>query len=223
MLEQLKKEVMEIARRAQREGLCKHKSGNCSARDKETGLIVITPTGTDRELLTVDDMVVMDMDANVVENLTGLKPTSESLMHLMIYKTREDVHAIVHTHSMYATVFAVLNQPVEAVSYEMITMNAKKARIPVAPYGRPGTTTLAESVVDACRESDGFLLRAHGAVAVDKDNIEEAYLRASYIEELSELYHHVLAVKGDREVPVFPTEEIQNWAYPAEIKFPNRK
>ncbi len=108
MLESLKKDVVQIAKRAQKDGLCKHLSGNFSARDKETGYVVITPTQVDRELLTARDMVVLDLDANVVENLSGLRPTSESLMHLQIYKTRPDVNAIAHTHSMYATTFAVL-------------------------------------------------------------------------------------------------------------------
>lgn len=97
MLESLKKEVCDIAKRAQKDGLCKHKSGNFSARDPQTGYIVITPTSVDRELLTPRDMVVMDLEANVLENLSGLRPTSEALMHLMIYKTREDAKAIVHT------------------------------------------------------------------------------------------------------------------------------
>ena len=89
MLESLKKDVVQIAKRAQKDGLCKHLSGNFSARDKETGYVVITPTQVDRELLTARDMVVLDLDANVVENLSGLRPTSESLMHLQIYKTRD--------------------------------------------------------------------------------------------------------------------------------------
>ena len=82
MLEDLKLRVMNVAKQAQREGMCKHKSGNFSARDEGTGLVVITPTSVDREDLVVPDMVVMDLDANVVENQTGLRPTSESLMRL---------------------------------------------------------------------------------------------------------------------------------------------
>ena len=112
MLENLKKDVCEIAKRAQRDGLCKHKSGNFSARDPQSGYIVITPTSVDRELLTPRDMIVMDLDANVIENLSGLKPTSESLMHITIYKTRTDANAIAHTHSMYATTFALLNKAI---------------------------------------------------------------------------------------------------------------
>ncbi len=222
MLESLKSQVVAIAKRAQREGLCKHKSGNFSARDSKTGYVVITPTSLDRELLQVRDMVVMDLDANVIENPTGLRPTSESLMHLQIYKTRPDVMAIAHTHSMYATVFAVLEKPIPAVVYEIANLNCSKARIPVAPYGRPGTPALAESVIDPVQEADVLLLQGHGAVAVDQNNIDEAYLKACYIEELAELYHHALTANGGKEPKSFPPEELQKWAYPKEIQFPNK-
>ena len=221
MLEDLKLRVMNTAKKAQRDGLCKHKSGNFSARDAETGYVVITPTSVDREDLVVPDMIVMDLDANVIENQTGLRPTSESLMHLEIYKTRPDVMAVAHTHSMYATVFAVLNKPVPAVVYEIANLKCSKARIPVAPYGRPGTPALAESVVEPCKEADVFLLQGHGAVAVDETNLEEAYLKAAYIEELSELYHHAMTANGCQEPDSFPVEELQSWEYPKEIKFPN--
>ena len=220
MLEELKLRVMNVAKQAQHEGLCKHKSGNFSARDDETGYVVITPTSVDRDALVVPDMIVMDLDANVIENQTGLRPTSESLMHLKIYKTRPDVKAIAHTHSMYATVCAVLNKPIPALVYEIATLNCSKARIPVAPYGRPGTPALAESVVAPCQEADVFLLQGHGAVAVDETSIEEAYLKVCYIEELAELYHHALTA-GGREPDSFPVEELQSWEYPKEIKFPN--
>jgi len=76
MLEELKKEVVKIAKEADRSGLCKHRSGNFSIRDKETGYVVVTPTGVDREKLTYNDICVMDLDANVIENVTGLRPTS---------------------------------------------------------------------------------------------------------------------------------------------------
>lgn len=221
MLENLKLRVMKVAKQAQREGMCKHKSGNFSARDEETGLVVITPTSVDREDLVVPDMVVMDLDANVVENQTGLRPTSESLMHLKIYQTRPDVRAIAHTHSQFATTFAVLEKPIPAVVYEIANLNCSKARIPVAPYGRPGTPALADSVVDSVKEADVLLLQGHGSVALDEGNIDEAYLKVCYIEELAELYYHALTANGGQEPKSFPVEELQKWEYPKEIKFPN--
>ncbi len=222
MLEELKRRVMEVAKKAQREGMCKHKSGNFSARDKETGYVVITPTSVDREDLQVRDMVVMDLDANVIENPTGLRPTSESLMHLAIYKTRPDVMAVAHTHSQYATTFAILNKPIPAVVYELTNLKCSKARIPVAPYGRPGTPALAESVVEPIHEADVCLMQGHGALAVDEGTIEEAYLKVCYVEELAELYYHALTANNGKEPEVFGPEELQSWAYPKEIKFPHK-
>ena len=219
MLEHLKKDVCEIAKRAQRDGLCKHKSGNFSARDSESGYIVITPTSVDRELLTPRDMIVMDLDANVREHASGLKPTSEAMMHLMIYKTRPDAKAIVHTHSMYGTIFALLNKPIPAIVYEVANFGLTKARIPVAPYGRPGTMELADSVVAACKEAECFLLEKHGTVAFDTRDIYEAYLKANYIEELAQLYYNALTLCQEREPEAFSQEELQCWSYPKEIRF----
>lgn len=219
MLETLKKEVCEIAKRAQREGLCKHKSGNFSARDIQSGFVVITPTGVDREVLTPRDMVVIDPDANVRENLSGLRPTSEALMHLMIYRQRPQAVAVAHTHSAYATTFALLNKPLPAIVYEVASLGLTRGRVPVAPYGRPGTPELADSVVEACREADSFLLEKHGVVAVDDRDIYEAFLKASYIEELAELYYLALTANGGREPESFRQEELQQWAYPKEITF----
>ena len=223
MLESLKKDVCEIAKRAQKDGLCKHRSGNFSARDKETGYVVITPTSVDREILTQRDMIVMDMEANVIENLSGLKPTSESLMHLMIYKTRPDANAIAHTHSMYGTTFALLNKPIPAIVYEVANLGLTKARVPVAPYGRPGTTDLANSVIEACQEAESFLMESHGVVAFDSKDIYEAFLKAAYIEELAQLYYNALTVSNGVEPKAFKQEELQKWEYPKEIKFPNNK
>ena len=221
MLETLKKDVCQIAKRAQKDGLCKHKSGNFSARDLESGYVVITPTSVDRELLTPRDMIVMDLDATVVENLSGLKPTSESLMHLIIYRQRPEATAIAHTHSAYATTFALLNKPIPAIVYEVANLGLTKGRVPVAPYGRPGTTDLADSVIESCKEADCFLLEKHGAVALDNRDIYEAFLKAAYIEELAELYHHALTANNCQEPPAFAQEELQKWEYPSQIKFKN--
>jgi len=162
-------------------------------------------------------MVVLGLDAKIIENLSGLKPTSESLMHLMVYKTRPDAMAIAHTHSAFATTFALLNKPIPAIVYEVATMGLTKGRVPVAPYGRPGTRDLAKSVVATATETKCFLLEKHGAVAFDVD-IYEAFLKAAYIEELAELYFRALLVNGGEEPEAFTQEELESWQYPSEIK-----
>ena len=71
MLEELKKQVVKYALQADRSGLCKHRSGNFSVRDPKTGYVCITPTGMDREEMTYHDVVVIDLDANVIEAETA--------------------------------------------------------------------------------------------------------------------------------------------------------
>ncbi|WP_295635221.1 class II aldolase/adducin family protein [uncultured Mitsuokella sp.] len=215
MLEGYKRQVVRYAQQAEREGLCRHRSGNFSVRDKETGYIVITPTGMDRAEMLPEDVVVIDMQGRVVEALTGKKPTSESMMHIAVYKARPDVGAIVHTHSKNATAFAVMNKPIPAIVYELFLLGCKKGYIPVAPYGRPGTKELAQSVLKPLEISDVALMQAHGVIAVAKD-LKEALLRASYVEELAEIYYKTLTVLG-HEPDVVPVEELANWKYPSSL------
>lgn len=215
MLEGYKRQVVRYAQQAEREGLCRHRSGNFSVRDKETGYIVITPTGMDRAEMLPEDVVVIDMQGRVVEALTGKKPTSESMMHIAVYKARPDVGAIVHTHSKNVTAFAVMNKPIPAIVYELFLLGCKKGYIPVAPYGRPGTKELAQSVLKPLEISDVALMQAHGVIAVAKD-LKEALLRASYVEELAEIYYKTLTVLG-HEPDVVPVEELANWKYPSSL------
>ncbi|WP_432647130.1 class II aldolase/adducin family protein [Mitsuokella sp.] len=215
MLERLKRQVVRYAQQAEREGLCRHRSGNFSIHDKETGYIVITPTGMDRAEMLPEDVVVIDMQGNVVEALTGKKPTSESMMHMAVYKARPEVGAIVHTHSKNATAFAVMNKPIPAIVYELFLLGCKKGYIHVAPYGRPGTKELAESVLKPLSISDVALMQAHGVIAVAGD-LKEALLRASYVEELAEIYYKTLTVLG-HEPDVVPVEELANWKYPGRL------
>lgn len=217
MLENLKKQVVKIAQEADRSGLCKHRSGNFSIRDKETGYVVVTPSGVDRDELTYHDICVVDLDANVIEIETNVKPTSELLMHLSVYKTRDDVFALAHTHSRFATAFAVINKEIPAIIYECANLNLKDGVIPVAKYGRPGTTALSDSVVEPIKRSDVILLEKHGVVAVDKDPAE-ALLKAHYVEELAEVYYRALQLNGGKEPDVFSVEELGSWQYPSQIK-----
>ena len=218
MLESFKKDLCAIAKRAQIDGLCKHKSGNFSIRDDQTGLLAVSPTSLNREEMSPRDIVIMDLDARVIENETGLRPTSEVLMHIEIYKARPETRAIVHTHSPYATSFAVLGKPIPAIVYEVANLGLSRGRIPVAPSARPGTPELAQYVREAAAEADCILLEKHGAVAIDDRNIYEAFLKAAYIEELAELYHHVLTA-GGAEPDCFEQDELRRWEYPKQIKF----
>ena len=217
MLEEQKELVLKYALEAEHMGLCRHRSGHFSLRDRSTGLICITPTGLDRNEMTFQDIVVMNDQAQVVESENGHRPTSEAIMHLKIYEARPEVNGVVHTHSKFAVTFAILKKEIPAIVYELMNLGCKEGYIPVAPYGRPGTMALAESVIKPLSISDVALMESHGVVAVAKD-IKEALLKAAYVEELAEIYYRTLTVLGPgREPPYIPNEELQKWAYPKEI------
>lgn len=218
MLDSLREDVCAIAKRSQAEGLCANKAGNFSVLDPDSWLVVITPSGVDRETLTPRDLVIIDLYANVVENFSNLKPSSEALMHLAIYATRPDTRAVVHTHSLYGTTFALMNRPIPALVYEAASMGLTQARIPVAPYARPGTLELAANVVDACKEAECFLLEKHGAVTFDTVSIAEAYRKAVYLEEMAHLYYNALTLGQGAEPPCISQDELSAWKYPDHIK-----
>ena len=212
MLEQIKEDLRCYARAADHAGLCRHRSGNFSIRDTASGHICITPTGMDREEMTADDIVVIDMDGQTVESVNGRKPTSELMMHTAIYRSRGDVLAVAHTHSRAATAFAVMNKPIPAIVYELSILGCKEGYVPVAPYGRPGTRAAAENVLAPLSISDVVLMQAHGVVAV-ADSLKEALLKASYVEELADIYYRTLTVLG-REPDTIPADELAKWKYP---------
>lgn len=216
MLDFEKQQLCSVAKRAQSSGLCKHRSGNFSTFDPASALLAVTPTGLDREEMSPRDIVLVDLDGRVVEAESGLRPTSEVLMHIELYRNRPDLRGIAHTHSPIATSFAVLGRPLPAVVYEVANMGLSKARVPIAAYARPGTPELAENVGVAAQEADCVLLEKHGAVAMDDRNVYEALLKAAYIEELAELYYRTLTIGGG-EPPTISEEEMAAWEYPQQI------
>ncbi|MCR4922440.1 MAG: L-ribulose-5-phosphate 4-epimerase [Lachnospiraceae bacterium] len=104
MLEELKKKVYEANMLLPKYGLVTFTWGNVSEIDRESGLFVIKPSGVDYDIMTPDDMVVMDLEGNRVEG--KYKPSSDTPTHLVLYKAFKDIGGVVHTHSSYATSWA---------------------------------------------------------------------------------------------------------------------
>ncbi len=109
-LEALREELVRLHLDLPRYGLVVWTGGNVSARDPETGLVAIKPSGVRYEDLTAESMVVLDVDGRVVDG--ALHPSSDTASHLYIYRERPDVNGVVHTHSRYATAFAAVGRPI---------------------------------------------------------------------------------------------------------------
>lgn len=162
-------------------GLVRGTSGNVSVRDPATGAIAITPTGLPYPGMQPADVAVLGPDGSQLDG--ALKPTSEQALHLAVYRARADVGAVVHTHSMFATTFAVLGEPVPPVHYLIVRAGGP---VPVAPYARYGTVELAESCVQTLGNGFGVLLANHGVVAVGAD-LAAAMAVAEAVEYTAEL------------------------------------
>ena len=171
-----------------------HDSGDISIRDPETGLIYIDPRPNKNfriapnwKCLTVDDIVVIDIDGNVVDGgKTGDKnPTVEAPMHLCIYRARPDCNAIVHSHALYSSVFASCGEDIPACIVE--TQLVCKGEIRCAEYGTVSSVVLGDNIVEALgEERKAALLRLHGAVYIG-NTIEDAFSVAMYTEKAAQV------------------------------------
>lgn len=176
-LETMRQEVLRYYCRSYEDRLMAGTSGNASVWSPELGQMVITPSGVDWRDLTAERLVAMDLSGNVYGK--G-KPSSEWRMHAAVYRAVPEARAILHTHSRHATAFAVVGQPIPPVLIEMQLFLG--GAVPLCPYGPPGSEDLAEKTARILSAAPACLLENHGVVALGK-TMEEAWLRASYVED----------------------------------------
>jgi L-ribulose-5-phosphate 4-epimerase len=161
-LEPIRDELVELHALLPRYGLVVWTGGNVSARDPETGLVAIKPSGVTYEDLTAESMVVLDLDGNVVEG--SYKPSSDTYSHLYIYRNRPDVNGVVHTHSRYATAFAAVGRPIPV--YLTAQADEFGGEIPCAGFSLVGDDSIGRLVVDGIGSSPAILLKNHGVFAI---------------------------------------------------------
>jgi L-ribulose-5-phosphate 4-epimerase len=177
VLEQLREAVYRMHLELPRNRLVVWTSGNVSGRDPETGLVVIKPSGVRYDELTPQDLVVVDLDGGVVEG--GLRPSSDTAAHLYIYRHRPDVGGIVHTHSPYATAFAVVGRSIPACLTAIC--DEFGGPVPCGGYARIGGEEVGREVVRSIGKSPAILLRNHGVFTVGRT--PEAALKAAVMVE----------------------------------------
>lgn len=172
-----------MGRRLVAAGLVTGTQGNVSARDEETGLIAISPSGMEYDLIEADDVPVVDLRGHPVEG--HRRPSTELPTHLAIYRRRPEVGAIIHTHSLYATVLAVLGWSLPPILGEAAAVLGGEVR--VAPYATTGTELLGRYAAEALAGRQAVLLKNHGALAVGPD-LREALHVALVLESTARIY-----------------------------------
>jgi len=164
MLEALKEQLHKLHLELPKNGLVTWTGGNVSARDPETGLVVIKPSGVMYDDLRPEDHVVLDLEGDVVEGT--LSPSSDTASHLYIYCHRPDVNGIVRTHSPYATAFAALNRPIPV--YLTAIADEFGGPIPCAGFALIGGEEIGQQVIEHIGNSPAVLLKNHGVFTVGK-------------------------------------------------------
>ena len=161
-LEAIRNELVQLHLALPKNNLVTWTSGNISIRDKDSGCVVIKPSGVDYDDLRPEHMVILNLDGQVQEG--DFKPSSDTASHLFIYRQRPDVCGVVHTHSPYATAFAAIGKPIPVY----LTAHADEfgGPIPCGPFALIGGEQIGQVVVDHIGHSPAILLKNHGVFTI---------------------------------------------------------
>lgn len=179
----LVKEIIEISHRMYEKGLVVATDGNISCR-LDSQRIVITPSGKSKISLQAQDLVIMNLKGEKLSG-TGM-PSGEYRMHLMVYKERPDVNAVVHTHSPYATGFSVAGIPLMQCVLPEVVLTL--GGIPLTEYGTLYTEELPQAIKKYIKDYNAFLLKNHGVLTIG-ENLTVAYHRAEKVEHMAQVIY----------------------------------
>ena len=196
MLDKLKDELVKLHLELPKNNLVAWTGGNISARDAESGLVVIKASGIRYEEMGPEHMLVMDMNGALVEG--GFKPSSDVYTHLYIYKHRPDVFGVVHTHSRYATAFAAVGQPIPCVLTAM--GDEFGGPIPCGGFALIGDEAIGKVVIESIGASPAILLKNHGVFTIGK-NAEAAVKAAVMVEDVAATVWMALQIGSPDVIP----------------------
>jgi len=178
MLENLKKEVYKAHLKLWENRLVMCTSGNVSARDPKTDLVVIKPSGVSYDKLLPDNLVVVDLNGNIIEG--NLKPSVDMATHLYVYKHMPDVMSVIHTHSTYASAFAAIGKPIPVCLTAMADFFGRD--IPVGELVLIGEEEIGKEIIRKIGNSKAIIMKNHGPFTIGK-NVNEALKAAIFLEE----------------------------------------
>jgi L-fuculose-phosphate aldolase len=179
--DELRRDLARFGRLLHRLGFMPGTSGNLSVRLDRQRLLV-TPTGMSKFLMRADDMVIVDLDGRQLGG--ARRVTSEIGLHVAVYKHREDVGAVIHSHPPIATAFACAGRGLDEHLCQEAVMTL--GAVPLAPYATSGTYEVAESITPFIPAHEAILMANHGAVAYGADLLQ-AFQRMETLEHLAQI------------------------------------
>lgn len=182
----VKEMIVEAGRKMYNTGLVAGTSGNISMRnpDKEDSFF-ITPSSMAYDQIQEHDIV--EINSKGEPYIKGLRPSSEWQMHVCVYKRFKKYNAIVHTHSTFATSFAVTHEDIPLILIEMRPYLG--GDLHVAPYRPAGSKELGEVILPYLEDRNSCLLANHGTISCG-ETLEDAFMAAEYVEDAAKIYYY---------------------------------
>lgn len=180
----LRSAIVECGRICYERHLTTSNDGNISAR-MDNGQILITPSGISKGRLHESDMLTLDLDGNILSAKQNRLPSSETSMHLEVYKQRSDVRAVLHAHPIFATTLTVagIDFPADVLPEVILTLG----NVPTTAYAIPASHEDAEVIRPFIKDYNALLLRQHGSLTVGKD-LDEALVHLERMEHVAEIF-----------------------------------
>lgn len=173
--------VLAAAKKMLADGLVEGTSGNISGRLPD-GLVCLSPSSVPYDTMTLDDLVVVDLEGSVVEGHRS--PTTEKDLHLSTLRRYPELGAVIHTHAVYATMFALAHEPIPAVIEEVVVYVG--GDIPCCDYKGTGTAELGDEVAANLADRGAALLANHGLVTC-ASSPEKALHNAALVERTAKI------------------------------------
>jgi ribulose-5-phosphate 4-epimerase/fuculose-1-phosphate aldolase len=191
-------QVLEYSQSLARKGYLVGTGGNLSVRIEGEEALAITPSNLDYLAMCLDDICIVSWDQQPIEG--ERKPSVETGLHTVVYQNRRDVNAVIHTHQQYASVFALINQPIPALYDEQARFLGRSVEI--VPYGPSGTGLLKRQVASKLRNNcHAYILKNHGALCLGI-TVERAAFNVELLEKCALTY--LLALCTEKKVSRIP-------------------
>jgi L-fuculose-phosphate aldolase len=172
--------------------------GNVSVRVGDDRLM-ITPAGMCKGRMQADDLLLLDLDGGILAGKQGFKPSSETPMHLEVYRQRPDVRAVIHAHPVFATTLTVAGFPFPNNVLPEVLLTLEK--VPTTRYAMPSSHDDADAIRDLIHEHDALLLRQHGTLTVGTD-LETALIALERIEHVAEVFWRAQMLGNVERIPL---------------------
>lgn len=194
----LRQAIIECGRICYERQLMVSNDGNISVRFDEN-LLLITPAGFPKSRLDANDLLLIDLTGRVHASKSGLYPSSETPMHLEVYKQRPEIRAVVHAHPVFVTALTVagLPFPKDVLAEAMLTLGD----VPISEYAAPSSDEDAEAIRPLIREHNAIILRQHGSLTVGKD-LEEALIHLERMEHVAEVFWRAQMLGHVEHIPL---------------------